>query len=109
MFEGDVLRTKKNEISQLQLELQKDFYKTIRDLKPVFERLVEAWSEKQRVVESPKITLSLGSFTLIIMAVIGASVFLTYFKVLDGSAFAFLMGTIVGYLVSTAKIITDKE
>ena len=58
---------------------------------------------------TPITKFTIGSFLTVIAIILIGSGILVYTKLLDSSAFTFIVGTVMGYLFGISKIILDKK
>ncbi len=62
--------------------------------------LLERWFDNQHELEKPKIRWSIIGFILMLFLVVICTAVLVFFGKVDGSNFTFLMGTLVGAIIT---------
>jgi len=86
--------------TELQLEQAKNFGMLIDKLVPVAERYLTAKMEK---LEAPKFKWSYIVVCILLVILLVGSMILAYYGKISSENFAFLMGTVVGYLMTFMK------
>jgi len=82
----------------------------------LFEKVVDQipgylkyFDDKRSKHETPITKLTIGSFVSIIAIIIILSGVLVYSKLLDSSAFTFIIGTLLGYLFGISKVVLNRK
>jgi len=87
-----------NDLAQLRLLLKEN-------IPPILKYL-----DDQRTKHTTPLTkFTIGSFLLVIAIILIITGLLVYSKLLESSAFTFIVGTILGYLFGISKIILSKD
>lgn len=71
--------------------------------------LLKYFDDQKTKHTTPITKFTISSFLAIISIIIITSSVLVYTKLLDSSAFTFIIGTVLGYLFGISKIILDKK
>jgi hypothetical protein len=96
------------ELKRIELEIEKT-----RSLNKIIEEIIPKLSEyfEKRMVghETPILKQSIWIFFSIIILIVLGTGFLVYTQKLDTTSFTFLIGTVLGYLLTFSKTFWKKE
>ena len=78
-------------------------------LKENLPSILKYFDDQKTKHTTPITKFTIGSFLLVISIILIGTGVLVYAKLLESSAFTFIVGTVMGYLFGISKIILDRK